>query len=380
MERLEQGEPNWSERVEDLVEEGELDKAIAILESQVQTLTTVNHNSNAAELDNLQLSSALSDLAPLYAATGFSLKADHARSRARDLKIELDYNPSCPAPIKTSASGNFGQSSAVTAEPLQSLECRDGHVEKSPKLAKTALPGEELSNDDADWEAMADRAPDELLSSQSLSKVSKPLLKEKVVKLQTPKRRGRGKFSYTAHGLHNNQQSDGPIKDNLESETACRGSERDTMTRNVSYGTRHVVILADFPPSTTTIDLENLLKNFKDHRFVIRWVNDTVALAVFRSPTIALEACNQIQCPFTARVLEENDPLLNSIPSTDLEPPRERPKTSTRVATRLIAQGMGIKMSTAGFGSKELKKQEQARRDRIVSRQNMRDDAWGDNL
>lgn len=53
-----------------------------------------------------------------------------------------------------------------------------------------------------------------------------------------------------------------------------------------SYGTRHVLVLADFPPSTTTADLEKLLERFKDHGVVIRWVNDTVALAVFRSPSI----------------------------------------------------------------------------------------------
>lgn len=54
----------------------------------------------------------------------------------------------------------------------------------------------------------------------------------------------------------------------------------------VKYGTRHVLVLADFPPSTRTGDLEMLLENFKDRGFVIRWVNDTVALAVFRTPPI----------------------------------------------------------------------------------------------
>jgi len=64
---------------------------------------------------------------------------------------------------------------------------------------------------------------------------------------------------------------------------------------------------------------------------------------------------------------------------SDLDPPRIRPETSTSTARRLIAQGMGIKLPSTNFGSKELRKQEEARRNRIVSRQNMRDDAWGDN-
>lgn len=57
---------------------------------------------------------------------------------------------------------------------------------------------------------------------------------------------------------------------------------------SVKYGTRHVLVLADFPLSTKTTDLEKLLENFKDRGFVIRWVNDTVALAVFRTPSIGI--------------------------------------------------------------------------------------------
>lgn len=50
------------------------------------------------------------------------------------------------------------------------------------------------------------------------------------------------------------------------------------------YGTRHILVLASLNLSTRTTDLERLLGSFKD-RFVIRWVNDTTALAVFRTPS-----------------------------------------------------------------------------------------------
>ena len=61
---------------------------------------------------------------------------------------------------------------------------------------------------------------------------------------------------------------------------------------------------------------------------------------------------------------------------TDLEPPYPRPKTSARTAQRLIAQGMGRKLSRT-FGSSEFKEQEEERRNRILTRQIMRDEAWG---
>ena len=62
---------------------------------------------------------------------------------------------------------------------------------------------------------------------------------------------------------------------------------------------------------------------------------------------------------------------------SDLEPPRQRPKTSARTAQRLIAQGMGFKLPSSSFGSKELRKQEEDRRNRILMRQKLKDDAWG---
>ncbi|KAK6926507.1 hypothetical protein RJ641_008226 [Dillenia turbinata] len=135
----------------------------------------------------------------------------------------------------------------------------------------------------------------------------------------------------------------------LDSEGPASGqdSERNEDTRTSIYGTDHVLVLADFPPTTTTMDLEKLLENCEDKGFVIRWVNDTIALAVF--PTRA----------------------------SDLEPPRRRPKTSAQAAKRLIAYGMGLKLPSTNFGSKELREQEEARKNRIQMRQNLRDEAWG---
>lgn len=54
------------------------------------------------------------------------------------------------------------------------------------------------------------------------------------------------------------------------------------------YGTRHVLVLADFSPSLRTTDLEKLFEDFKDSGFIIRWVNDTSALAVFKTPSTGI--------------------------------------------------------------------------------------------
>lgn len=57
---------------------------------------------------------------------------------------------------------------------------------------------------------------------------------------------------------------------------------------SVGYGTGHVLVLYNFPPSTRTMELEKLFEKFKDDGVAIRWVNDTVALAVFRTPTLGM--------------------------------------------------------------------------------------------
>jgi len=76
----EKGTENWSEKVEDLVDAGDVESAISLLESVVETL---NPSDSASQLP---LASALSDLADLYSSKGFSLKADHLQSRASVLK------------------------------------------------------------------------------------------------------------------------------------------------------------------------------------------------------------------------------------------------------------------------------------------------------
>jgi len=76
----EKGTENWSETVEDLVDAGDVESAISLLESVVQTL---NPSDSASQLP---LASALSDLADLYSSKGFSLKADHLQSRSSILK------------------------------------------------------------------------------------------------------------------------------------------------------------------------------------------------------------------------------------------------------------------------------------------------------
>ncbi|GAB2285610.1 hypothetical protein Dimus_020053 [Dionaea muscipula] len=372
---------SWSEKVEDLIESGDSDAAISLLETLTSKLTVSVHHSNSVEP---QLASALFELAELYASKGLSLKADETRSRAAVHK-SLSVTAHSPPPPARSSSHDFGFSNGESEGTRVSRDDDDfapsnvagetssiyGNLELSEKSLEEDIS--EGASDD-DWEAAAEHAPDELLPLQSLPEVPKPSIEAS--EDNVPKRRGRGTFSYRRYGLYSDQQSNEPYLYDQEDCSAEVYSEGNSCVRN-SYGTRHVLILDGFQPSSTTSDLEKLFGKFKDHEFVIRWINDTVAMAVFCTPSLALEACNTVHCTFSVRVLEDDDTILGSISARDLEPPRRRPQTSARTAQRLIAQSTGLKLPSSTFGVRELRKQEEARRNRIVRRQNLIEDAWG---
>ncbi|KAL2536079.1 hypothetical protein Fot_17470 [Forsythia ovata] len=360
---------NWTESVEDLVHGGEIDKAISFLESTISSLEKEKQNDddkNSTSLKDDQLSTAFLDLSKLYSTKGLSLKADQALARA----LQIKHKKGDLHIVKESTHDRYLEADSLQNEASTPDGIAEGHCMGSLDLQNDGLPQESCGDDD--WEAIADRAPDELLSPKCLPEVSNLSLEESTV--QSTKQRGRGTFSYKKHGLYSDYESDLPVID--DSEDNAQGTDNNMKIRNLEYGTNHVLVLADFPPSTRTTDLEKVLEKFKD-RVVIRWVNDAVALAVFKTPLAALEASTSIHFPYTMRVLEEDDELLILIPPKDLEPPRQRPRTSARTAQRMIAQGMGIKLPST-IGSAEFRKQEDARKNRIVSRQNMRDDAWGD--
>ncbi|KAL3610551.1 hypothetical protein D5086_001571 [Populus alba] len=81
-EHEEQSNQNWSETVEDLVTAGDSEGAITLLETEVSRLETLN----PSEAANLQLVSALTELAKLYSSKHFSLKSDELLSRASLIK------------------------------------------------------------------------------------------------------------------------------------------------------------------------------------------------------------------------------------------------------------------------------------------------------
>lgn len=77
-----------------------------------------------------------------------------------------------------------------------------------------------------DWEAIADREPDELLPTVSLDSVpGKSNLKLENAKSGTPKRRGRGTFSYEKQELYSDQLLGRSVVDVEQGEKPCNSED-----------------------------------------------------------------------------------------------------------------------------------------------------------
>ncbi|KAL6613752.1 hypothetical protein ACP70R_036022 [Stipagrostis hirtigluma subsp. patula] len=358
--------PRWTEEVDDLVDAGDVGGAISLLESVVSNLSTAAAPPPPGA--DLRLAAALGDLAGLHASRGDTLRADELRARA----IVLRSRAAAPRAL-----GDH--------EPAENCLAQEGAL-GSKNSEASANTDKNNEDEEDDWEAIADSgALDDTLvrSLEQESRVSSCSSSEKSSTPSSgPKRRGRGSFLYNKSVLYSDQCGQERELDDKESDPQSGSNghvnkrEDKAGTAVAQFGTRHVLVLYDFSPSTRTSDLERIFEKFGDHGVAIRWVNDTSALAVFRTPSAANEAQACIPSIYKVRSLKENDDLLAKIDGSDLEPPKPRPKTSARTAQRLIAHGMGLRQFT-NFGSDELKKQEEERRNRITARQAMRDEAWG---
>lgn len=78
----------------------------------------------------------------------------------------------------------------------------------------------------ADWEALADLEPSKLLSVEELPEISKLSVLE--TKVQGPKRRGRGTFTYKRDVMYSDRDFHEPRSEGSEDNDLSRGSEKSS--------------------------------------------------------------------------------------------------------------------------------------------------------
>ncbi|KAF8397981.1 hypothetical protein HHK36_016907 [Tetracentron sinense] len=249
-----EGEDKWSEAVEELVDRGDIDGAISLLESVISKLETPNSSQS-----DLQLASALGDLANLYSSRGFSLKSDELQTRAFLIKQRpQQIHPLCD--LDTAKMNDLGENRVSPSDASLSNACNasddgvqasrrclgdyDANKEivatmnktnlqqwrKMEKKKKVLLIEATAVAQDLDWEAIADHALNQFFSPQDEVGVSKLSLED--TEIRTPKRRGRGTFLYGKDGLYSDQQADVSIGGESDDEVTCPSSKGDTEIRN----------------------------------------------------------------------------------------------------------------------------------------------------
>ncbi|XP_022926165.1 uncharacterized protein LOC111433308 isoform X10 [Cucurbita moschata] len=383
---------DWREISDDLVASGDTYAAISLVQSVIRYLHTTDLSDRVlrSAIALSHLSRLYASIRPVFLVDDIAPKASKSQvsSSVGDAKIVEDDRPS-------PSSDSVDEASVQTGN----LD----HSRGSAKRAQSYIGS--WDDDDEDWETRTDLLPCDFVRRK---REQQYLAEGKETKFRTTRQYGRGKFAWTKRESCSDKLSDSStiINDTnskdasqvleaenapqvlkgedtsqvLEAENAPQVLEGEDAPQVLQgedapqvlqaedapqvlkhYSTQHVLVLADLPPTTRTIELERLLGRCMNSGVLLRWVNESVVVVVFQTPSAALEALNRIRSPFTARILDENDTLLSSISPSDLEPAKLRPKTDVRIARRLIAQGLGLRFPDfpTAFAMKGLRKLEE---------------------
>ncbi|MCO5592183.1 hypothetical protein L7F22_046179 [Adiantum nelumboides] len=356
--------PNWSSTLEDLLDDGDTEEAQRLLEGLVADLRARPDAST-----NLTLAAALSDLASLYHALGLPSRAQSASSSALLIKQTAQF---CP-PLRTAASSN----SAGDHVPSETASSAPDEAQS----IREEGPGAELEEE---WESLLS---EETINLKALS-LAKASCDSPLQEKTSFKQRGRGVFTRGEMGMYIDRLTTCSTREREQLDTTTEEVEQEEAVSNVqskvTFGVRHVLVVS-FSPSITTRDLEELFEPFGSDGVAIRWVNDTTALAVFRNPETAKEALQSTRNPrFRVELLADDDAIIDLVKEQDLRVPVPRPATSSQAAHRMIMgalQRQGVKKnskdSIAMTSFKSSQQQEAERKQRLHTRQKLRDEAWG---
>ncbi|XP_019744876.1 coiled-coil domain-containing protein R3HCC1L [Hippocampus comes] len=141
----------------------------------------------------------------------------------------------------------------------------------------------------------------------------------------------------------------------------------------------HMIEIYDIPPEFKTEDLLKLFQGYQQRGFDIKWIDDSHALGLFSSPTVAREALRSKHPLMKVRPLSKSTSETKATARSFSESPliaKERPQTSAALARRLVIGALGVKSNvTKEQREAEKRKLQEAREQkRLAAKQ--REDAW----
>lgn len=108
----------------------------------------------------------------------------------------------------------------------------------------------------------------------------------------------------------------------------------------------HVIEIYDFPAMFKTDDLLDAFADYSDGGLKIKWVDNTRALGVFSSPSAATQALSIKHPVLKTRSLQEGSQKAKwraARHAEFIQPVKERPRTDTVVARRMVARALGLR-------------------------------------
>lgn len=113
----------------------------------------------------------------------------------------------------------------------------------------------------------------------------------------------------------------------------------------------HVIEIYDFPFIFKTDDLLDAFVSFSEGGMKIKWINDTHALGIFSSQAAAEQALSLKHPLLKTRPLSEGSQKAKwkAIRRAEfIQPVKERPRTDTEVARRMVTRALGLRGGSRG--------------------------------
>ncbi|XP_037403373.1 R3H and coiled-coil domain-containing protein 1 [Pygocentrus nattereri] len=113
----------------------------------------------------------------------------------------------------------------------------------------------------------------------------------------------------------------------------------------------HVIEIYDFPAIFKTDDLLDAFADYSEGGMKIKWVDNTHALGVFSSASAAMQALSIRHPLLKTRTLSEGSKKAKGKAmrrAEFIQPVKERPRTDTAVARRMVTRALGLRGGSRG--------------------------------
>jgi hypothetical protein len=323
------------------------EKTIAVSPPSSNT-TTPTHNGNSSISSPSAQTSTPQPNTPLTVSISLSL----LNSALNDTKVNETSSPSTSQDTKE-AKEHKEETKECTKE-LQELKQVENNKEDEKQVESERTNGTEEKHDKGEedleeWEkALEDGALEDSLQSLSIEET-----KDSKVRTRIVKGRGNQKFDKNETEVHlatDFETHEKPTISSLLSPSTNIPSSPYGGNYTKEPPTDHVLELYGFPSTIKTDDLEDVLEDYRDFGFRIKWVDDNHALAIFRSAQFAKDALKNVTHdvvklrPFSKATQQSRDVFFKipSYMSSAQTSPSVRPATTTAVARRLIGNALQI--------------------------------------